>query len=167
MRLRHQPCPALALLALLAIAPTTAVAATATTTFNVAATVVSACIVSAMDMVFGNYDTTSLIPATVTGSISVRCALLTPYHVRLNKGSYGTDVQNRKMKGPGVSDYLNYSLYRDLAHTQNWGETEGADTVDGVGTGLTADHAVYGRIPAEQNVNTGAYADVVTVTVSY
>ena len=161
------PNPALALLALLAISCGIARAATVTTTFNVAATVVSACTVSATDMAFGSYDTTSPTPTTATSTVSVRCALLTPYHVRLDKGAYGADVQNRKMKGPGASDYLNYSLYRDGARTQNWGETDGVDTVDAVGTGTTVDHAVYGRIPAEQNVNTGAYTDVITVTVSY
>jgi spore coat protein U-like protein len=45
------------------------------------------------------------------------------------------------------------------------GETDGVDTADGIGTGLTIDHAVYGRIPAEQYVNTGAYADVITVAL--
>jgi spore coat protein U-like protein len=51
----------------------------------------------------------------------------------------------------------------------NWGKTDDTDTVNGTGTGilLPADHTVYGRITKNQDVNTGAYSDTITVTVSY
>jgi spore coat protein U-like protein len=156
-----------ALAPLLILASAASTAGTVTATFNVTATVVNACGIDITDMAFGDYNPTSPAPQTSSSSVSVRCTRLTPYDVRLNKGIHGSDVTDRKMKGPGANDVLNYTLYRDPAYTQNWGDTNGIDTLEGVGTGLTENHTVYGRIPAEQNANSGPYSDVITVTVSF
>lgn len=141
-------------------------AAVTTTTFQVTATVGSACNVAAANLDFGAYNPLSPSSTFATTTVTVQCTLLSAYTIGLNAGTgSGATVAVRKMtKG---ADTLNYSLYQDLAHTQVWGETIGSDTVAGVGTGLPIPTLVYGQIPASQNVNAGAYADTITVSVNY
>lgn len=142
-------------------------AATATATFQVDATVVSSCSVSATNHSFGNYDPLAALPTTGTSTVTVQCTLLTPYNIALNPGAgTGATVTARKMT-KGGSDTLTYSLYRDVAHALVWGETIGTDTLAFVGTGLAEPHLVYGQIPARQNVNPGSYTDTITVTVNF
>lgn len=141
-------------------------AATETTTFQVEATVISGCNVSATNLAFGNYDPLSLLDQDGTSTITVQCSLGTTYDIGLDPGSgAGATVAARKMtKG---ADTLTYSLYQDLARLLVWGNTVDSDTLPGIGTGLAIPQVVYGRIPAGQNVNTGSYSDTVTVTVTF
>lgn len=141
-------------------------AGTATTTFQVTATVTAACSVTATNLSFGSYDPSSATNNDATSTVTPTCTLLTAYNIGLNAGTgSGATVTTRKMtKG---SDTLNYSLYRDAVRSQNWGDTVGTDTVSGTGTGLGVATIVYGRIPASQNVPTGSYADTITVTVTF
>jgi len=152
---------------LLALCGNPAVAATTTTTFQVSATVAGSCSVSATHLSFGTYTPGNTLPTDAASTISVNCTLLTPYHVRLDKGLNGSSVTGRKMVRAGGPETLGYGLYRDEARNLNWGETDGTDTVDGVGTGANVSHTVYGRIPAEQSVPPDSYSDTITVTVSY
>lgn len=141
-------------------------AATATTTFQVDATVIGSCNVSATNLAFGNYDTLSATPTDATSTVTVQCSLSTAFDIGLDAGTgTGATVATRKLtKG---ADTLNYSLYQESARTTVWGNTVSTDTVAGTGTGLDIVHTVYGRIAAGQVVNTGAYSDTVTVTVTF
>jgi len=150
-----------------ALVPAVALADTATNTFNVTATVLKVCTVSAGNLAFGNYDPTAATPTTGTSTVSMLCTLNTPYNVRLSQGANGTGVTDRKMIGGGGSDTLAYSLYRDASYTQNWGITDTTDTVDGTATGVLQTHTVYGRIAAQTTAPVGSYSDTVTVTVNY
>ncbi|WP_043765273.1 Csu type fimbrial protein [Algiphilus aromaticivorans] len=142
-------------------------AATETDTFEVTATVVSACTVTASDLNFGNYDPLAALPTDATTTVSVTCSLLAPYDIGLNAGLHGGAVTSREMQISGDTDRLDYLLSQDLAHTTNWGNTVDTDTVAGVGTGLSVPTTIYGRIPAAQNVPVGSYADTITVTVTF
>ncbi len=166
-QLRHLRTAAFSALAVAALSPAAALAATATTTFNVTATVLKVCTVSAGTLAFGNYDPTAATPTDGTSTISVLCTLSTPYTVRLSQGANGSSVTDRQMIGGGGSDTLAYSLYRDASHTQNWGETDTTDTLDVTGTGVLQAHTVYGRIAAQTTAPVGSYSDTVTVTVNY
>lgn len=150
----------------LALVLSTAQAASTSSNFQVTATVESGCTVSASNLDFGTYSPLWALPTSVTTTVTVQCTLLSAYNVGLNAGTgSGATVAVRKMtKG---ADTLDYSLYQDVAHLQVWGETVGTDTVAGVGTGLPIPHVVYGEIPALQNVNVGAYADTIIVSVNY
>ena len=144
--------------------PVAANAATATTTFSVTATVLATCAVSATPVVLGNYSGSQL---DGTGTISVLCTNATTYTVALDAGvGVGATVSVRKMTGPS-SQTLNYSLYHDAGRSSVWGSTVGTDTSAGAGSGLAQSITVYGRIPATQAPNAGAYSDTVTVTVAY
>jgi spore coat protein U domain-containing protein, fimbrial subunit CupE1/2/3/6 len=137
---------------------------TVTARFTVAATVVGACSLSATDLAFGAYSGSL---TNSTSSISVNCVNGTPYDVGLNAGNGpGATVTNRSMTGRGAAQ-LHYKLSRDPAHTFNWGNTVGTDTVAGTGTGTTQSLAVYGQLPANQSVPSGNYSDTIVVTVTF
>jgi spore coat protein U-like protein len=139
-------------------------AATATTTFSVTATVQATCLISANTLGFGTY-TGVQISATTT--LQVTCTNTTPYNVGLNPGTAtGATVTTRKMTGP-ASATLNYALYQDSAHTINWGQTVGTDTVSGTGNGSAQTLTVYGLLAAGQFPAPGSYADTITATVTY
>lgn len=142
-------------------------AATETDTFEVTATVVSACTVSASDLSFGNYDPLAALATQATTTVSVTCSLLAPYQIGLDAGLHGGSVTGRQMQISGDTDTLDYDLSQDVAHTTNWGNTVDTDTVSGVGTGLAVPTIVYGQIPAQQNATVGSYADTITVTVTF
>jgi spore coat protein U-like protein len=132
--------------------------------FTVAAVVMGACSLSATDLAFGRYSG-SLINST--SSVAVNCVNGTPYEVGLNAGNGpGATVTNRSMTGPGAAQ-LHYKLSRDTAHTLNWGNTVGTDTVAGTGTGTIQSLAVYGQLPANQSVPSGNYSDTIVVTVTF
>ena len=157
------PAVALSLLAL-SLASTPAVAATATTTFGVSATVQATCLVSATALAFGTYTG---VVANSTSAVSVTCTNTTPYNVGLSAGlATGATVSARKMTGP-ASALLGYSMYSDSARTVNWGQTIGTDTVAGTGNGSAQAITVYGQAAAGQYVAPGAYADTITATVTY
>ncbi len=148
----------------LALAPGSALAATATTTFAVSATVQATCLVSATPMAFGTY--TGAVAAS-TSTVSVTCTNTTPYNVGLSAGNAaGATVTTRKMSGPNAA-VLAYALTSDSAHSVNWGQTVGTDTVAGTGSGSAQALTVYGQVAAGQYVAPGAYADTITATVSY
>jgi spore coat protein U-like protein len=157
------PAVAVGILAL-GLAPMPAIAATATTTFAVTATVQATCLVSATALAFGTY-TGVLVNATST--VSVTCTNTTPYNVGLNVGlATGATVTTRKMTGP-ASAVLAYGMYQDSAHSVNWGQTISTDTVTGTGNGSAQAITVYGQTAAAQYVAPGAYSDTITATVTY
>jgi spore coat protein U domain-containing protein, fimbrial subunit CupE1/2/3/6 len=157
------PAVALGVLAL-GLTSRPALAATATTTFSVTATVQATCLVSATAMAFGTY-TGAL--ATSTSAVSVTCSNTTPYNVGLSAGlATGATVIARQMTGP-ASAVLGYALFSDPSRTVNWGQTIGTDTVTGTGNGTAQALNVYGQATAGQFVAPGAYSDTITATVTY
>src|SRR5690349_8461784 len=111
----YKICVAVAAIAM----PTMAWATDATTTMGVSATVLNACLVTATNMAFGNYDPTSSSATDATSNINVTCTPGTLYNVGLNAGSTaGATVTTRKMLN-GVTP-LNYSLYSNSGRSTNW-----------------------------------------------
>lgn len=155
---------ALLCLAPLAV-PLSAQAATANSTLAVSATVLNSCVVLPATLLFGNVSSAANTDATAT--ISVTCTLGASYNIQLDEGGGGGTVSTRKMTSL-AADTLNYALYRDSNRTQNWGETNGVDTVADTGDGLVQTHTVYGRVPTGQTTTpAGAYTDTVNITVEY
>lgn len=140
-------------------------AATATTTFQVTATVAGSCLVSATDLNFGAYN-----PAAGaldgTSTITATCTAGTPYEIGLSAGN-GTPATTTRAMTDGASAQLDYELYSDAARTAIWGETGGATVTQTSLAGGAVAYTVYGRIPASQYVPAANYADAVTVTVTY
>jgi spore coat protein U-like protein len=152
------------LTSLLVVSAAPALAAEATGSFDVSATVGDSCSVSAADLAFGNVDPLSATATTATAAIDVTCSNGTSYDVGLDAGgAAGATVTSRAM-GDGDSTTLNYALYTDAARTN----TVGTDTVSGTGNGSAQTQTVYGEIPGSQSgVPTGTYSDTINLTVTY
>lgn len=155
------------------VAAGSAQAATATTNFNVTATVLANCSVTANALNFGNY-TPAVAALTGTSTVSVRCTRNTPYTVALNAGTTtGGTLAQRLMKHASTTDTLQYNLYTTTALTTVFGDgTGGSATIAGTGSGMGTANAitVHGSLPdsvANQGAPTGAYSDTITVTVTY
>lgn len=146
---------------------TTIQAATATGTFNVSATVLTACSIGVLPLAFGNYDPASLTDRDATTTATVTCTGASSYTIAMNVGTgSGATFASRKMTS-GAST-LNYSIYTTAARTTVWGDgTSSTSTVAGTGILGISTHTVYGRIPASQSVNAGLYNDTITVTLTY
>ena len=148
-----------------------ALAAEATTTFKVTATVADSCLVSATDLNFGAYN-----PAAVkdgTSTITVTCTAQTPYTIGLDVGlqSTGATGTTRAMiDNDTATTLLNYELYTETGRTTAWGAiggTGGTTVANSSLAGGALDYTVYGQIPASQYVPAANYADTITVTVDY
>jgi len=137
--------------------------ATNTSTFQVTATVVSSCTVTATSLAFGNY---TLAQLDSSSTITATCTNGTTYTIGLDAGIFaGATTTTRRMTGPSVTG-LSYSLFSDFGRTTNWGNATGS-WVSGTGTGAAQVLTVYGRIGEKQNALIGSYTDTVTVTVTF
>lgn len=158
-------------LAVALLLPALAQAATAGNSFQVTATVTSACTVSGTTLNFGaSIDPlATATPLDATSTLSVHCTNTTPYTVALNAGSNAGGASNfgaRTMKSG--NNTLGYQLYLDAGRSSVWGDgTASSGTSAGTGTGSAQTLTIYGRLPSLANVVPGSYTDTVTVTVSY
>ena len=123
-----------------------------------------ACTFNVTGVNFGSYDVFSNSALDSTGNIDVNCPIGVGYSMALTTGG-GTHAQ-RVMNSGGHS--LNYNLYTAANRAVVWGDaTNGTVTVNGTGIGVNVNHAVYGRIPARQNVRAGSYSDIVIVELTF
>lgn len=143
-------------------------AATQTDNFDVTATIIASCTITANDLSFGNYDPLAATALDQTSTINVTCSNGADYDIQLS-GGISTDVNARTMDDDATGGFtLNYSLFTDSGRTNNWGVTNGTDTYQGTGTGSAQTITVYGRIPAGQTTPPiGAYTDTITATIEY
>ncbi len=155
------------ILAAAALAAGTASAATTTADFNVQLTIEAECLINAAtDLVFGAHGVLAANVDT-TSTITVQCTTATPYTIGLSLGSgVGATAALRYMTGPS-SQTVGYSLYSDAGYSDVWGPTISVDTVGGSGTGDPEPHVVYGRVAPQTTPGVGAYADIITATVTY
>lgn len=143
-------------------------AATATTSFTVSGTVVPTCSVSAAALSFGG-----AIPNPINSdvdaqnNITATCSSGASYTIALNvgNGAAATFASRKLSSGPNT---LDYTLYTDPSRTVVWGDGTGGSTVfNGSGSGAPQEIPVYGRIPSPQTVPTGAYTDLIVVTLTF
>ena len=144
-----------------------ALGGTATGQFDVTATVLDNCAVTASDLAFGNYAPSSGSPVTASTTLQVTCTPSLAYTIALDGGTTTGMVGARAMSDGGVNR-LSYGLFTTSGYSTIWGDGTGAtQTVAGTGNGAAQPHTVHGRIPASQFVTAGRYTDRITVTVSY
>jgi spore coat protein U-like protein len=149
----------------LGLGSTSVFAATVTTTFQVSANVQATCTISVTTLAFGAYMGTT--DTTATATINFICSSGTNWNIGFDAGlGTGATVTARAMAGSN-SAVLNYGIFQDPAHTVNWGNTPGVDTMSGTALGSNALRTAYGQIPAGQFVAPGAYADTITATITF
>lgn len=131
------------------------------------------CTVATSPVAFGAYTTGATSPTDATGTVTVTCtavlSIAVNYTIRLGTGGSGSFAPRRMSSALGT---LPYNLYSNASRTIVWGDgSGGTGTVsDGYALGLLVvvrNYSVYGRIPAQQNVAPGVYADTLFVTVDY
>ena len=127
-------------------------------------TIDTSCTVVANPLDFGTV--TDLTGHAASSNLSVTCTLDGPYTVALDGGSVSGDVNDRHMLRGSGPETIDYQLYQDSGHTQIWGDTPGS-VVAGVGTGGAHSIPVFGFVPAQGAKPSGAYQDVITVTVTF
>lgn len=128
------------------------------------------CGVSATPMSFTPYHAFSGAASTGSATVTVSCSGLlfvgATYEVRLGGGQSG-DINARAMLQASSGNELTYQVYTPSG--QVWGNgVQGATINDFFLLGLFArsrNHPITGTIPANQQVNSGNYADAVTMTV--
>jgi spore coat protein U-like protein len=104
---------------------------------------------------FGSLDPMSPAAQTATGAVTFWCTNGTTYNLSANNGANASGTQKR-MKGPGASDFINYSL--SLASTTGTGLGKSTSITVNADASLTA--------TAYQDSVAGNYSDAVTVTIA-
>ncbi|WP_277189604.1 spore coat U domain-containing protein [Caballeronia sp. BR00000012568055] len=150
-----------------AVAAPSSYASTKGAQFDVTLNLQNDCSISANSLDFGSNGTlTNNID--VNSSLAVTCTKGTTYDVALDSGTApDSTVLTRRMVGSDGTSTVDYGLFRDVARTQNWGNTQGTDTVSRVGTGDSQSIPVYGRVPPQSTPAAGTYHSTVTATVIF
>ena len=136
------------------------------------------CSVAASSLAFGSYQSNQVQSIDSAGSLNVSCtrdaldaaAVTVSYDVDISRGGSGNFAIREMQSG---ANRLQYGIYRDPLRSLAWGDGSAGSTR--VSSSLTmsspltatAVHTVYGRLFGRQNVIPGAYADSITVTLSY
>lgn len=120
------------------------------------------CTLGVQSVIFGSYDTLSAQNTDSAGSVSVSCDSSDSFTIALSSG-HGT-MLSRQMQSGAYS--MAYNFYTDSLRSIIWGDgTSGTVLVSTTGTSAT--YAVYGRIPAGQNLPAGSYSDLIAVTLTF
>lgn len=146
-------------------------AATHSSTLTVGASIGDRCTMLTVPLSFGSYDVNDPTPLDAAGSISINCTssiINLLMHLRLGQGQQpapgsSTSTPLRRMTD-GNGHFLRYDIYRNTARSQVWGDTLLTAVFPGFGP-YPVQLNVYGRIPPQQLVEPGSYADTVQATI--
>ena len=140
------------------------------------ATITFSCTVAASALAVGVYPANSAAPIAATGTFTVTCtatgtgSATVSGTLSLSTGSSGKFATRTMLAGTGV---LDYNIYVSPAYSQIFGDgTAGTYQLSESGT-VTAGQvyqvggALYGLIPARQDVAPGSYVDTIVMTVVY
>lgn len=149
--------------------PLAARAESATGRIEVSAFVVSNCHLTVAPLVFGEYDPLGTHQATfLDASTELRlvCSRDSRATLSLDGGRNATGPDARRLSNAG--EFLVYQIFQDPTRTQPWGEGLNARTLSEFSGSREPERiTIYGRIPAGQQVLSGAYSDSVTAKVDF
>jgi spore coat protein U-like protein len=145
-----------------------------TATLRVSAHVVSDCVVTVRDLLFGDYDpvaTNRSQALDATADVTLTCTRGTIAAIDLSDGLYGgqaraSGVGTRAM-GSGARNFLPYDLYKDAGRRERWGQSASGMAMAAASSTAPRTVVVYGRVPANQDAPVGRYVDEVLVTVRF
>ena len=143
-------------------------AATSSASFGVSATVQSTCQASTPASAFGGYST----PASAFGGystvrtspVAVSCTYLTPYDVSLSAALPASEIAN--VIDPSKTLLIN-PLRLTPARTSRRVQFTGSDAMTRTDNRSTALHSGYALALGTRSVASGAFADAITITVTY
>jgi spore coat protein U-like protein len=143
---------------------------TATAQFNVTLTLQANCTIVANPLSFGTNGVLAAVISRQT-TVAVNCSNTTPYNVGLDAGNVtGSAVAARLLAGTATGNTattVQFQLYQDAGHATVWGNTQGTNTVAGVGTGSAQSISVYGEVPVQATPKPDTYQATVTATVYF
>ena len=126
------------------------------------------CTVAVTSLNFGSYNVFASTPTDSTATIVIDCnGNARDLRISIGRGSASSFGARRMSKG---SERLFFNVYRDAARTAIWGDGTGGsqvEIVDRVQNNQPHQVAVYGRVPAGQDVSAGSYTESVIVTIDY
>jgi spore coat protein U-like protein len=138
--------------------PKPSLAATSSVSFGVSATVQSTCQASTPASAFGGY------PVAWSSPVAVNCTYLTPYNVSLSTALPSSDIQNTV----DISKLLLINTLRlTPARAARRGQFATTDAMPRTGNHFAASHSGYVVALGTRPVASGAFADAITVTVTY
>ncbi len=147
-----------------------------TLTTNARAALVFNCTVSTTGINFGTYNPLNTVGNASTGTWAVTCTATgsgsgtVSGTLNLSTGASGSYATRTMRAG---ANKLAYNVYLDPGHSEILGNGSGgsyAPTESGTVTAgqiYQVSGALYGFMPASQNVAPGSYADTLVVTVTY
>lgn len=145
-----------------------AIGASKFATIDVTMRIVADCTISASGLDFGQNQGVLNATVSATSNISLTCTNTTPYNVGLDAGTgTGSNTTTRYLSGTGANTgTVRFNLYRSQG-SGVWGNTQGTDTMAGVGTGTAQNLTVYGEIPTQLTPAPDTYKSTVTATVYF
>lgn len=148
--------------------PFSAQAGSKIATFDVSMKIVADCTIGANSMDFGQNQGVITAAVSANSTINVTCTNTTPYNIGLNAGTgAGSSGTTRYMAGTGANaGTVKFNLYQ-APGAALWGNTQGTDTVSGVGSGNAQTLTVYGEIPVQATPAPDSYKSTVTATISF
>ncbi|HTM63436.1 MAG TPA: spore coat U domain-containing protein [Gammaproteobacteria bacterium] len=140
-------------------------------TVQVSAVVASNCKLNSGEVQFGTYDpadVNAVSALNAAGSVQISCTKNTTATISIDQGQYASQATStsRAMKSQDGSSYLSYDLYLDAGYSTVW-NTVNQETYTSTGGITPTSIAIYGKVPANQDVIDGQYNDVVTVTATF
>ncbi len=143
-------------------------AATATSSFLVTAVVSANCTISSNPLAFGAYDpvvTNAVANLDQTSTLTVACTKGSSAAVSLNLGTHSTGTTRRMQHSVTATEFLTYELYTSAARTTVWNTTN--TVAYNAASKAASTLTVFGRVPANQDIAIGNYADSVTATITF
>ena len=123
------------------------------------------CTLGTTPIAFGTYNVFSAAPVDSVGSLLFDCTGVKTISIAISQGQGGS-FQPRALKSGTESLY--YNLFLDAARSSVWGNGSGGTQTYVTDPGRDPINVtIYGRIPPEQDVSFGSYADSVTVTINF
>ena len=158
-------------------------AGSATSSFNVTATVAANCTITTTPVAFGSYDpvvTNAATALNANGTVSIACTKGAAPNVTLGTGANVSGV-TRRMKGAAATpDYLTYELYLppnpavpgtacNYTSPTIWNTSGPANilTATAAPSKVARSYNVCGSVPSAQDVAADSYTDTVVATVNF
>jgi len=160
---------AVTVMLLIAVSSRPHAAGSASANLSVSAAVANNCTIATSPLAFGTYDPVVANASNnldATGTVTVACTKGATATIGLGLGSNASG--NTRRMTDGSSNFLTYEMYQDSSRSTIWGNA-GAEllTPSAAPSKSSRDFTVYGRIPSNQDVPAGSYADTVTATVNF
>ena len=135
-----------------------------------AAIYAAGCQVTTSGGVSFSYDVFDASPADSESAITVTCDASTPSVVSVAIGisTISNSINPRQMLHISGTDVLSYNLFVDPSRTVIWGDdaSGAARLLSNINDNVPRELPIYGRVFPGQDVSSGAYSDVVTVTIA-